>query len=145
MGKLKPQKVDIRKMPHVVIAKWSRALLDEGFVPLPKRVLRCLGEVFSGPTGIERFQALMAVVDYRRPVLDHQPSIEFLACTAGLPVEKFRSAMNEMEQLRFVKIKGTDAAYEVTIDGILKALENKTESEVPEEIRVESSKDELEF
>lgn len=67
MAEFERQRVRPSSLTPVLIEKWSEPVLREGFVPFPKRMLRCLGSLFGHTPEIERLAVVMAVVDYRRP------------------------------------------------------------------------------
>jgi len=126
MANLTRKRLTREKLPESVIEKWNFQVLDEGFVPFPKRLLRCLGSVFNEDGGIERLAVVLAVADYRRPNLIHPPSVEYLAFIAGLPVERFRLRLAELHQQKLVTIAGSDDELEVGIDGLLKLIQERT-------------------
>ena len=111
-------------VPDVVVPKWSRNVLNEGFVPFPKKLIRCLGKVFSGEHAIDKLAVVLAIVDYKRPRLARPPSLEFLAFTAGIDVEDFRSYVEELAKNGLIEVAGTDADFHVEISGLLKEILN---------------------
>lgn len=84
--------------------KWSLTMLKEGFVPLPKRLLRSFHRIFVGQLGMEHFAAVMTVADYKRRNLTRLPSVEFLAFTAGLEPERLEQCLHELNQSGVVSI-----------------------------------------
>lgn len=125
---LEPKKIDPRRLPEVVRAKWPNdQVLDEGFVPLPKRVVRCLSQLFAEPESIERLAILLAVVDYQRPNLMRPPSIEYLASLAGLELDRFRHRLEEMEHMGWVTKAGPDEVITIRIEGFMNAVLAETE------------------
>ena len=123
---LERRKIDTGTIPDVVAAKWSRDVLDEGFVPLPKRLVRSLVDLFSGPHAMQHLAVVLAIVDYKRPQLSRPPSVEYLAFTANMPVEEFKKYVSDLEAVDYVKVSGSDDAYDVQIDGLLDALREST-------------------
>jgi len=106
-------------VPPVVAAKWSEGVLDEGFVPFPKRLLRCLGKVFDGPRAVDDIRVVMAIVDYRRPNLSRPPSYEFLAFTAGMTIESFKERVKAMENRGLLHAMGPDEVVNIEINGLI--------------------------
>ncbi len=77
-------------------AKWESKTLDEGFIPFPKRLLRCQHLIFSGEKGVEELAVVLAIVDFKRPNLLRQPSLSYLAFLSGLSVEVFKERLQEL-------------------------------------------------
>lgn len=129
MTVITPKKVETASLPDAVKAKWGEhRILDEGYLPLPKRLLRCLGGLFKGPSGIEELQTVLAIIDYRRPNLSRPPSIQYLAAVAGLPVEEFRRNTEAMASKDWLKISGSDEAYDIVLDGFFQEILTLTDS-----------------
>jgi hypothetical protein len=109
-------------LSEAVLAKWPREILDEGFVPFPKRLIRAAGPLFKGPTAIELLVTVLSVVDFKRPDASRLPSLGALAYTAGLPVEVFRDRLNQLVLLGYAEVRGGDEAIDVTLYGLVRAL-----------------------
>jgi hypothetical protein len=110
-----------------VLAKWDGAVLSEGFVPLPKRLLRCLPQIFSGEDAIERFMVVMAIADYLRPNLTRGPSSAFLAFLSGLPVDRVDRILSDLKKdgLITVETKNVDE-LDIGIGGLLARITSLT-------------------
>jgi hypothetical protein len=118
--------------PPSAIPKWSAEVLDEGFVPFPKRLLRCLNRL---AVNAEELQVILAVADYARPNLTRMPSYEFLAFTAGLTTDEFRRAAEALENRGLVEIVERGDSVSVRLDNLLALVGNITEDESrPEEL-----------
>jgi hypothetical protein len=102
-------------------------VLEEGFVPFPKKLLRSLPELFPKSRAAKELSALLAVVDFKRPNLTRFPSIEFLAFVAGLPPEEFREAVGRLKEKGYISVAGGDEGLDIQLDGLLKAIERETE------------------
>ena len=130
MDNLKPKKIDPERIPGVVAEKWNKPVLDEGYVPFPKRLIRCLGKVFEGPTAVEQLAVVLAIVDYRRPNLMRPPSIEYLALISGLSVERFEERLKELVEQKLIEVPHwSDEAMTVEIRGVLAKILEKTPKE----------------
>jgi hypothetical protein len=114
------QRVSAAALPGALIAKWGPEALGEGFVALPKRLLRCMNQIFDGPDAMERLMVVMAVVDYLRPNLTRGPSREYLGFVAGLPADRVGVILSELkaEGLMTVESKA-EGELEVGIRGLL--------------------------
>jgi hypothetical protein len=123
------QRKKIEFVPPVVVAKWSEEVLDEGFVPFPKRLVRCLDKIFQGSTAVDDIRIVMAIVDYRRPGLSRPPSYEFLAFTAGMTVEAFKERVKAMENQGLMKATGPDEVVTIEINGLLGRILDLTADE----------------
>lgn len=131
MEPFKRQQLQPFQLPTRVVEKWSREVLDEGFVPFPKKFLRTLPQLFSGSTGIEDLTALLAVVDFRRVDQSRHPSLEFLAFVAGMEPDDYRAALTRLESKHFVSITRhpEDAGLEIRLEGLLSRILELTQTE----------------
>jgi hypothetical protein len=124
------QKINEESMPRAIIAKWGSAALIEGFVPFPKRLLRCLNQVFEGKDAIERLMVVMAIADYRRPNLTRGPSREFLSFLTDLSVERVGSILEELRSDGFITVLEKDEdELDIGIDGLLARIATLTAGE----------------
>lgn len=112
----------VRNVPDVVLFKWSREVLDEGFIPFPKRLLRCLPRLFSEQGSIGDLQVILAVVDYARPNLTRAPSYDYLAFNAGMTVPVFKDHVAEMQRRGWIEASGPDDAVTIKMHGLLDAI-----------------------
>jgi len=121
------QHVPAKSLPAVVAFKWGLPALEEGFVPLPKKLLRCVGNIFQGPEAMERFAVTMAIADYLRPNLTRGPSREFLGFLCDLPVARINMVLADLTAAGLVIASDTAAGeLEVSLDGLLKRIEELT-------------------
>lgn len=118
------QKVD--GIPDRITVKWSAEVLDEGFVAFPKRLLRCLSDVFSGETGIDDLRVVLSVADFRRPNPLRQPSLAYLAFVAGMGESEFRAALQRLQDRNLVWKRGTEQALEIRLDPLLEEIMQNT-------------------
>jgi hypothetical protein len=114
-------------LPPSVEAKWSQKVLDERFVPLPKRLLRCLPTVFKGEHAMEDLAVVLAIVDYLRPGLSRGPSIDFLAFTAGLARDVFVERARSLEERGLIRRNGSDDAVEFSVKGLEEEIVRQTD------------------
>jgi hypothetical protein len=121
----------VHGLPATTEAKWNADVLDEGFVPLPKRLLRSLGTIFVGSTAIDDLRAVLAVVDYRRPKLQHPPSLDYLAFIAGLSNEDMTAALDRLRDRGLITIEGTQSHLDVGIEPVLGAIMSATSDHPP--------------
>jgi len=123
------QQIEAGRLPGVVLAKWNAEVLSEGFTPVPKRLLRCLPQLFRGRHVLEHLAVILAVVDYRRPQLSRPPSVEYLSFIAGMTPEKFKKRISELEMKGCITVDGCDAAFDVGIEPFLKEIIHATQDE----------------
>jgi len=123
------QKLDPKRIPEVVKHKWGAKVLDEGFIALPKRLLRCLPEVIQGPHALEHLAVILAVVDYKRPKQVRPPSVDYLAFIAGMPAEMFKERLKELEAKQWLITNGTDADLDVKIEPFVEEVMKLTQDE----------------
>jgi hypothetical protein len=114
-------------LPPSVEAKWSKKVLDERFVPLPKRLLRCLPIIFKGEHAMEDLAVVLAIVDYLRPGLSRGPSVDFLAFTAGLPRDVFVERARSLEERGLITRDGSDDAVEFSVKGLEEEIVRHTD------------------
>jgi len=62
------------------------------------------------------------------PNLSRPPSIQYLAAVAGLPVEEFRRNTEAMASKDWLKITGSDEAYDIVLDGFFQEILTLTDS-----------------
>ena len=117
------QTVDSRKLPKAVLEKWSPDVLSEGFVPFPKKLVRCLQQVFDSSDSVKEIAALLAVIDFKRPNLTRNPSLHYLAFLAGLAESDFDAALQRLRTKRYVEIQGGPEELHVSVTGLLAAIE----------------------
>ena len=124
-------KINTQELPDVVRNKWieDESVLDEGFVPFPKRFVRCLPEVLGNKDGMCLLAVVLAVADYRRPRQSRPPSLEYLAHLAGLTTTKFKRHLSELVAMNYVTSEGPDEAIAVGLEGLLKEVARKTADE----------------
>jgi hypothetical protein len=118
------------RVPAVVAAKWSADVLDDGFVPFPKRLLRSMARIFRGEHGVQNLAVVLAIADYRRDVQVRDPSIGYLAFTAGLTADDFKERLADLQQQQLLDVSGSDEALRVEIRGLLKAILKESSGEV---------------
>ena len=90
------------------LAKWPSGILAEGFVAIPKRLIRTLGEAFGGGDWADELSALLAVVDFKREGNIRLPSVSYLAYLAGLSEDVFLSSLDRMSDRGIISYKLED-------------------------------------
>jgi hypothetical protein len=133
MAKFERQKVDPRAFSDILLSKWSADVLDEGFVPFPKRLLRCLPRLLDGPLQMNQLCALLAVVDYERPRVSRRPSLEFLAESAGLSKTQILQSLEDLAKRRLINATGTDDDVTIDYRPLMAAIVELTKDDRPEE------------
>ncbi len=126
MDKFQRQRIPPSRVPQPVLYKWSELVLDEGFVPFPKRLVRCLGEIFRGDEGIQDLQVVLAIVDYRRPNLTRQPSLDYLAFLADMTPAAFRQRLDSLRARGLLTVDGEEDELNIEISGLLGEIEKLT-------------------
>lgn len=113
------------------IPKWDRDVLIEGFVPFPKRLLRCLGEVFTGEDAVQKLQVILAIVDAKRLPKDgvpvRPPTLEFLAFNAGMRTHAFEQYVEQLQWDELVSVLDSDPKhFEVDLSLLLRKIQRLT-------------------
>lgn len=115
MNPFKRQK--FASLPPEVVAKWPMTVVDEGYTPFPKKLMRTLHQVLPlGEVG-EELSALLAVVDFRRTKLLRLPSAAYLAFIAGLEEDAFVNALQRLKNRGYVEFSGNREGVDVNLDG----------------------------
>jgi hypothetical protein len=121
-----------QKIPHVpeaIAAKWGPEVPDEGYTPLPKRLLRCLSAIFTDVTDL---QVMLAVVDFNRPNLNREPSYDFLAFTAGIDIATFKKHIEAMQKNGLLSAAGPDEAIRINYGKLIERIVATTATNSPE-------------
>lgn len=137
MTKFRRKKIE--NVPQMVQHKWSAKVTDEGFVPFPKRLLRCLSKALGDDATFDHLRVILSIADYNRPNLLHPPSMGYLAFNAGLEKETFRSRLKELQRRGLVVVEvDNDEAVSVNMHGLLARIVDLTPEESGEEPRGEA-------
>lgn len=123
------QRVSRSLIPPGVTVKWADDVLDEGFVPFPKKLLRCLPAIFNGPNAVQDLAVVLAIADFRRLKPSRFPSLRFLAFIAGLSPNEFRMRMDALKDRQLISVGGTEEELELSLDGLLKLVRENTASD----------------
>ena len=135
MSDFRRQWVDTGKMPPHLLHKWSASVLREGFVPFPKKLLRCAHKLFDGPDPMKDLTVVLAVVDFSRDKMWRHPSLAFLAFLAGLSEEDVKASLERLERKSYIQVSGNPiAGLDIQIGGLLATIESQTQ-EPPAEVR----------
>lgn len=88
--------VDVSKIPPSFLQKWGGAtpLYEEGFLVLPKKILRILPTLFKGEA-TNKITALFTIIDFHRGGIINATN-DYLAYVAGLSEEDFLGAIKEL-------------------------------------------------
>ncbi|MFO0976129.1 MAG: hypothetical protein U0996_06995 [Planctomycetaceae bacterium] len=122
------RKKNIAPQPPALNAKWPGKTLDEGFVPFPKRLLRCAGRIFGGAHAMEELCVMLAIVDFLRPDLYRWPSYEYLAFIAGMSEATVRRTVTALsERGLLVADEKSDGQVTLRIDGLIEKITSLTD------------------
>ena len=131
MAEFKRQRIETTKLPVAAREKWGAPILNEGFVPFPKRLVRCLGKVMQGPDALDELSVILAAIDYKRPNLEREyPSVDYLAFLSGLPVERFKKVVGGLQDRGYITAEGNDRALNIEIGGLLNKVLKETAEDV---------------
>lgn len=111
------------QMSATVAAKWREDLLDEGYTPVPKRLIRCLGRLLAGfENPMESLAVILAIVDYKRAAPVRAPSAGLLAFTAGMTEEVFLVRLTELEARGYVHPGRSSEALDLDLRGLYDSI-----------------------
>lgn len=116
----------MKRLPPQIVQKWSETVLSEGFVPFPKKLLRCLHRVFQGPDSSKELAVVLAIVDFNRLRLTRLPSLAFLSFVAGLNQAEVQVILERLKQKTYVQIVGDSEGLDINLNGLLKVIETET-------------------
>jgi hypothetical protein len=116
------KKIDVDYIPSPVRHKWGDDVLDEGFVPYPKRLLRTARLVFRGKLRLTQLSAFLAIIDFKRENQSRYPSLDYLAHLAGISRSRFRLCLKKFEKRGWVKVKGNEAAINVDCGPLIEKI-----------------------
>ena len=105
-----------------LLAKWDSQVLAEGFVPFPKRLLRCLSRTFNGQRALDELAVVLAIVDYKRPDVSRPPSPEFLAFLLDIPVDRFRNILASLRDKGLISFREDETGLEIETSGLTKKI-----------------------
>ncbi|MGH7788139.1 MAG: hypothetical protein ACRERC_14800 [Candidatus Binatia bacterium] len=110
------QKIRATDLPRHYLAKFPPDIFEEAFVPVPKRLLRALPKLFPDNPEIEELAALLSIVDFKRPNLSRDPSVDFLAFIAGMEPPQFAQALKRLQQKGLVRVEGNRQGVKVDLE-----------------------------
>lgn len=116
-------------------AKWPGQVLDEGFIPFPKRLLRCMGKLFQEPDAIDDLRVLLAIADFARQKLLRLPSYDYLAFIAGMTPENFKARLAVMQKRDWLTTNEISGGVVIDITPLSRLIEKLT----PPEAKTETS------
>lgn len=114
---------------EVLTAKWAEPVLDEGYIPFPKRLIRSAARIFHGEYAIEQLLVVLALVDYLRPNLKRSPSIGYLAFHAGMDSDRFQERLRELKTAGLVTTMGNAEALVYDLKGLYRAILETSDEE----------------
>ena len=113
-------------VPKVYIPKWDRETLAEGFVPFPKKLMRCLREVFEGEDVLGQLQVVLTIADAKR-VNGRPPTIDFLAYNAGMQLSDFTQQIsNLLSQKLILVLDDNSKNFDVDLEPLLRKIKKLT-------------------
>jgi hypothetical protein len=128
------QQVLPQQLSETVKAKWSEDILQEGYIPFPKRLLRTLLRLFGDSTELGELAVILAAIDYKRPRLSRPPSAEYLAFTAGIPIERFNQLLADIAEKGWAEVRRESKGntVDVNLQGLQEAILNAIAKEEAE-------------
>jgi hypothetical protein len=118
--KFRRQKVE--NIPDRLLEKWPAPVLEEGFVPLPKKLLRTAHRIFTGENAVVDLSVIMAIVDFKRPKLSRNPSREFLAFLSGLSRPALDEALTRLQSRGLIEVKESDGEIHADLSGLIQRI-----------------------
>jgi hypothetical protein len=123
------QKVDASKITPLLRHKWPGGALDEGFVPFPKRLLRCTGRVFSGKNRLGQLRVVLAIVDNARPDLKWLPNVRYLAFATGMSRARVVQCLDELAARKLLTWEETPEGLKIDYAPLVRRIVRLTEDD----------------
>jgi hypothetical protein len=114
--------IEASELPKAVRVKWTSDVLEEGFVPFPKKLLRSLSVLFPRDPGVEELAVILAVVDARRPGMKRNPSLEFLSFLAGIPSPQLNEVLQRLTRRGWGVVKSEEGRAKIDLTGFEDAI-----------------------
>jgi len=129
--------IDTEKIPPVYLEKWNdtEEIFEEGFSPLPKKVLRALPHLFPSKE-VNQLVAMLSIIDYNRKGIAN-PSNNYLAFLAGISDEDFLEAIQNLMEKGYLANQeiGTPEEYvEYDFNPFIKKVSQSTTTKHTEKI-----------
>jgi len=123
------QNVDSYRLPENIRVKWPLGVLKEGFVPLPKTLIRTLGKILSGSDALDQFAVLMAVIDQKRPKAPATPTLQYLAFLTDLSPERTQSLLEQLRAIKLIHYADGPGGLSIDTTGLYQAVAEHAFSE----------------
>lgn len=121
------QSIDPKKITPLLRHKWSPKVLEEGFIPFPKRLLRCAGGIFKGDHRLGQLRVVLAIVDYARPDVETRPTMRYLQFATGMTKARILECLDELEAAglltKLPTPMGLEIDYKPLVDKIVELTE----------------------
>ncbi len=89
-------------------------------------VAKHLPILFGNEHGAEDLAVVLAVVDYRRPNLSRQPSLDYLSFLAGMQPGAFKQRLDALEKRGLISVGGNTEELKIGLDGLLREILEQT-------------------
>ena len=126
----RPKPFEEKPVPEAYAAKWSSIVLDEGFLPFPRKLMRCLSVLFTGSDAVEELQVVLAISDAKRSSSNKHyrpPTLGFLAYNAGMNENEFMKHVNKMQERKILVVRDADEKhFDVDLGLLLRLIELAT-------------------
>ena len=119
----------VTNLPPAVLAKWPEDLLEEGFVPFPKKLLRGMPEIWGNSAAVSELAIILATIDFKRADHWELPSREYLAFLSGLKRPRFDSAYRRLKEKKFIKTKIKNERLDINLEGFFDAVREHVEED----------------
>lgn len=126
MTDLKRQKLPTNSIPSSLTVKWPIQLLEEGYVPFPKTLVRCLHLLFMGPTAATDIAVVLVITDTFYLKRTRLPTPIFLSFLAGLSVEATMASLERLKALGYARVKASEEGLDIDLRGLWTRIEEAT-------------------
>lgn len=123
------QKVDPSRITPLLLHKWPGGALAEGFVPFPKRLLRCAGKIFRGTNRLGHLRVVLAIVDSARPDRDLLPTARYLGYVTGMSRARVLRYLDELRDRKVLSWEETPEGLKIDYTQLVRRIVRLTEDE----------------
>ena len=107
--------------------KWGKELCTEGYVPMPKKLLRSAAEIFDGDNSLTDLIVTLAIAD---TVTKREAPISyaFLSFIAGIEEDLVRSSVDRLHKLGYINIEEAEKfRFHFRVTGLIDKVDELNE------------------
>ena len=91
-----------------VIDKWGSDLCEEGYVPLPKKLLRSIPRIFDGEHALQDLIILLGIADLISAKINKGISIRYLSFLVCMEEDKVLESLERLKENKILKMESIE-------------------------------------